>query len=89
MCTTVTKDNSLGDDDTPKCAVMAAQKRVTDGCYIPNQKPPVVTVIGGGATSRVPVVTVTRTGNAASATAEKSTSGASGMGELGIRRICE
>ena len=58
MCTTVSKDNSLGNSTTPYCKIQAGQKRVTDGCYVPNQEPPAITI---ASTPRAAVVTVTRT----------------------------
>jgi len=62
MCTTVSRDNSLGNATTPFCKVQAGQRRVTDGCYVPNQVAPPLTVVGQAtSTPRPAVVTVTRT----------------------------
>lgn len=60
MCTTVGKDNSLGNGGpSPYCKVQVGQTRVTDGCYIPNQEVPEPSVIGTS-TRRPAVVTITR-----------------------------
>lgn len=97
MCTTVGRDNSLGNATTPMCKVAAGQRRVTDGCYVPNQEAPALTV---SSSTRSAVVTVTRTSTPATSTvtrsgaetgtSENSTSGVenagSGLsGECGIR----
>ncbi|KAH6873517.1 hypothetical protein BKA70DRAFT_283013 [Coprinopsis sp. MPI-PUGE-AT-0042] len=64
MCTTVGLNNSLGNGGpSPYCKVQAGQRRVTDGCYIPNQEVPEPEIVGT-TTRRPAVVTITRTGSA-------------------------
>ncbi|EAU82248.1 hypothetical protein CC1G_12036 [Coprinopsis cinerea okayama7 len=59
MCTTVGRDNSLGNGGpSPYCKREVGQRRVTDGCYIPNQ--PVPSFVAATSTRRPAIVTVTR-----------------------------
>ncbi|KAF5313603.1 hypothetical protein D9611_010114 [Ephemerocybe angulata] len=74
MCTTVTKDNSLGSSTTPFCKVQTAQKRVTDGCYVPNQPAPTLTI---ATTPRAAVVTVTKSSTATTSTITRTSAAAS------------
>ncbi|TFK17613.1 hypothetical protein FA15DRAFT_675972 [Coprinopsis marcescibilis] len=60
MCTTVGRDNSLGTGGpSPFCKVEGGQRRVTDGCYIPNQPAPDALLTTSSA--RPAIVTITRT----------------------------
>jgi hypothetical protein len=70
MCTNVGRDNSLGNSTTPFCKVQTGQRRVTDGCYVPNQAAPTLTV---ATTPRPAVTTITRT-SAAATTATRTAS---------------
>lgn len=71
MCTNVSRDNSLGNSTTPFCKVQTGQRRVTDGCYVPNQPAPTLTV---ASTPRPAVTTITRTSAATTRTASNSLS---------------
>ena len=71
MCTNVSRDNSLGNSTTPFCKVQTAQRRVTDGCYVPNQAAPTLTV---ATTPRPAVTTITRTSAATTTTRTASNS---------------
>jgi len=79
MCTTVGRDNSLGaSGPSPYCKVQTAQRRVSDGCYIPNQAKPSVVVIGPSATVRPAIHRTTLSGAGGAVTGLASSSELSG-----------